>query len=66
MSLATGRLWLRVGEAAELVGLGKTTINAAIRRGDLHVARVGRAVRVPVEELRRWASAQADRSDQVA
>jgi len=54
----TERIWLRVPEAAEALGLSKATVHELINRGELHPARVGRALRIPVDELRRWADQQ--------
>jgi excisionase family DNA binding protein len=52
------RIWLRVPEAAAALGLGKSTVHELINRGELRPARVGRALRIPVDELRRWADQQ--------
>jgi len=41
--------------AGELVGLSERTIEKLIDAGELPVMRIGRAVRIRVESLRRWA-----------
>ena len=46
---------LRIPEAAQLVGLGRSSIYELISAGDLPVVRVGRAVRVPRLAIERWA-----------
>jgi excisionase family DNA binding protein len=56
----TERIWLRVPEAANALGLGKSTVHELINRGELRPARVGRALRIPVAELKRWADAQVE------
>jgi excisionase family DNA binding protein len=46
------RLAYRVGEVAELTGLSRTTVWAAIRRQELRVCRIGqRATRVRIQDL---------------
>jgi excisionase family DNA binding protein len=54
------RLWLHFGEAANALGLGKSTVHELINRSELRPARVGRALRIPVAELKRWADAQVE------
>ena len=49
-------LLLRPGEAAEAIGVGRATVYALIKRGELRSVRIGESVRVPVEELRKWVS----------
>jgi excisionase family DNA binding protein len=58
-----GRLLLTVGEAAAVLGVGRTTVYGLIGNGDLEVVHVGRAARVPlvavedfVQRVRRPAS----------
>lgn len=43
-----------VKTAAARVELSETTIREAIDRGDLPAYRVGRAIRIDVEDLRNW------------
>lgn len=49
-ALPTERL-LRISDAARLLGIGRTTFYKLIQEGDIHVVRIGRAVRVPVVEV---------------
>lgn len=44
-------------EEAELLGVGRSTIYELMRAGDLHVVHIGRAARIPVEDLRLWVEA---------
>lgn len=48
------QLLLRVEETAEVLGLGRTTVYRLIRDGDLHPVKVGRATRIPADELERY------------
>lgn len=47
-------LLLRVEEAARMLRLGRATVYLLVSRGELPSVRIGRAVRVPAEALRRW------------
>lgn len=62
--MATGmdnrRLWLRIPEAAARLGLGRSTFYELVRAGAIPTVRVGKAVRIPVSSLERWAEAQAE------
>jgi excisionase family DNA binding protein len=49
-----GRLLVRIPEAAERLGLSRSTLYELIAAGELKVVRYGRAVRVPVSELAGW------------
>jgi excisionase family DNA binding protein len=49
---------LRVEEASRLLGLGRTRTWELIWKGDLLVVRMGRSVRIPRKELRRWIQAR--------
>ena len=48
------RLLLRIPEAAETLGLGRTKIYELIATGELPTIRVGRAVRISVSTLQKW------------
>jgi len=50
------KLLLRPVEAAEMLGVGRSTIYALLASGEVPSLRVGRSVRVPVEALRQWVS----------
>jgi excisionase family DNA binding protein len=49
------RLFLKPAEAAELLGVGRTTVYTLIASGSLPAVRVGRSLRVPLAGLRAWA-----------
>jgi excisionase family DNA binding protein len=51
-------LLLRVNDAAERLGVSRTTLYGLIGKGDLRVIRIGRSIRVPWQELERLADAQ--------
>ena len=51
---APHRLLLRIPEAAETLGLGRTKIYELIAIGELPTIRVGRAVRISVSTLQKW------------
>ena len=48
------RLLARPEEAAELLGVGRSTIYELMRAGELPVVHIGRAARIPIQELRHW------------
>ena len=48
------KLLLTSTEARYLTSLGRTKWQEIISSGELRVVRVGRAVRIPSDELRRW------------
>lgn len=64
MSNRPDALWLKVPEAAERLGLGKTKLREFIERGDLEIVRVGRAVRVPARALEDFAARMEDAAQQ--
>lgn len=45
------RLLLRVTEAAERLGIGRSTIDKLIARGELEVVHIGHCARIPAEAL---------------
>ena len=53
------KLLLRPNEAAELLGVGRSTIYALLASGDVPSVRVGRSVRLPLEAVRQWVAARA-------
>jgi excisionase family DNA binding protein len=61
------KLLLKVPEAAELVGLGRSKLYELMQAGEIPVIRIGRGVRIPASGLREWVARQteaaADRSD---
>jgi excisionase family DNA binding protein len=48
---------LRIPEAAQRLGLSRTMAYQMVRRGELPVVRIGRAVRVPLHALELWVAA---------
>ena len=51
---ATQRLLLRIPEAAEQLGIGRTKIYEMISKGELPTIRIGRAVRISANTLQKW------------
>jgi len=56
ITIKTGRLTLKVNEAAALLGVSATSIRRAISRGQLRVLRKFRHVLIPTDELKRFAT----------
>jgi len=52
------RLLARPEEAAELLGVGRSTIYELMRAGELPVVHIGRAARIPIQDLRHWVEAR--------
>jgi excisionase family DNA binding protein len=52
-----GRVTVSVGEAARLLGLGRSAAYEAARRGELPTRRLGRRLLVPVPALLEWLGA---------
>lgn len=48
------QLLLRVEEVARTLGIGRSKVYELVSRGELPTVRVGKALRVPAEALRRW------------
>jgi putative molybdopterin biosynthesis protein len=46
---------LRIEDAARVLKLSRTTVYDLLRRGELRIVRVGRAVRIPRSEIERFA-----------
>ena len=63
MVVEQDRLLVRIPEAAERLGLSRSTLYELIGAGELRVIRYGRAVRVPVSELAAWVERQAKAGD---
>lgn len=53
------KLLLKVSEAAELVGLGRSKLYELMQEGEVPVVRIGRSVRIPASGLREWVARQA-------
>jgi excisionase family DNA binding protein len=54
------KLLVRPAEAAEILGVGRSTLYALVKAGVLPAVRLGRSTRLPVEQLRAWVAAQCD------
>ena len=52
------RLLLRVPEAAQLLGIGRSTLYELIAAGEIPVVHVGRAVRVRADAVKAWVERQ--------
>lgn len=48
------KLLLTPLEVAEVTGLGRTTVYQFISQGTIPAVKIGRAVRVPVADLKAW------------
>jgi len=57
------RLLLRVPEAAELTGLGKSKTYELVASGEWPSVTIGRSIRVPLAGLRAWVEEQERRCD---
>jgi excisionase family DNA binding protein len=44
----------RVGDACRILGIGRTTLYAAIKRGEIKSQKVGRRTLIPAEALKLW------------
>ena len=56
------QLLVRPSEAAELLGLGRSKVYALIASGELPSVKIGKSIRVPVEELRQWVHGRVNAS----
>ena len=54
------RLLLRVPEAAEVLGLGRTTVCRLIRQGRLRVVKIDGCTRISREELQAFVQRQSE------
>ena len=48
------KLLLKASEVAEMTGLGKSKTYELLAAGEIPSVRIGRAVRVPVDQLQQW------------
>ena len=48
------KLLLRVQEAADALGVSRSTVYALVAEDAIPSVRVGRLVRIPVDRLQRW------------
>ena len=49
------RLMLRPAEAAQIVGVGRTTLYKLIKGREIPTCRLGKSIRIPVPALQEWA-----------
>jgi len=63
MVVEQDRLLVRIPEAAERLGLSRSSVYELIGAGELRTVRYGRAVRVPVGELVAWVARQSAAGD---
>ena len=54
------RMALKPKEAAALLGIGRSTLYALLAAGVIPSIRIGRAVRVPVDQFRDWLRRQSE------
>ena len=54
------RRLLKFDEAAEALGIGRTSVYELTRRGELPVVRIGRSARIPAAALDEWVARQAE------
>ena len=54
------KLLVRPAEAAEMLGVGRSTVYALVKAGVFPTIRVGRSTRLPVAQLRAWVAARSD------
>jgi excisionase family DNA binding protein len=57
------RLLLRVPEAAERLGIGRTKMYEMIASGELPAIHIGRAVRISASALQKWVEEREQQSD---
>lgn len=56
------KLLLRVNEAAELTGLGRSKCYELIQSGEWPSIKIGRCLRIPAAGLRDWVQQEAERA----
>ena len=59
MHIETGKVLLRISEITEATGYSRSFIYDRISAGDLKVVRIGRTVRVRVEDMNDWIAQQS-------
>ncbi len=60
------RLLYRVDEAAEAMGVGRSTVYEMVWRGELATVKIGkRGQRIPVDEIKGWIAKQQQRESDV-
>ena len=56
------RLFLRVPEAAEIAGIGRSKAYELVAAGEWPSVHIGRSVRIPADGLREWARRKVEES----
>lgn len=59
-TLLSGKLLLRPEEVATALGVGRSTVYALLRSGELPTIHIGRSLRVPVHAVEVWITEQGD------
>ncbi len=57
------KLLLRPLEAAEIISVGKSTIYNLIATKTIKSVRIGRSVRIPVDDLKEWIREQSGKTE---
>jgi excisionase family DNA binding protein len=57
------KLLLRVGHAAKLLDVSRSTLYSLIHQGLVPAKRIGNSIRISVEDLRNWIASQPNISD---
>ena len=57
------RQLLRIAEAAEVLGIGRTRAYELTRKGEIPSIRVGKCVRIPIGALKAWIEAKVSASE---
>ncbi len=57
------RRLLRIPEAATALGIGRTTLYEMVRRGEIPIVRIGRAVRIPATAIDVWVADRTRQAD---
>ena len=60
------RILLKVSEAAAMCGIGRSKAYLLVASGEWPTVRIGRSVRVPLEELREWVRSKVGEARQDA
>jgi len=58
--------FVTLAQAGGIVGLSPRTLRRAIHAGSLNAHRLGRSVRISIEELRRWVEADGAAAPAIA
>lgn len=56
------KVLLTISEAAQALSIGRTTLRALIRDGQIEAVRIGTAIRVPAAEIERWIESRTGKS----